>query len=161
MRRSFFRKHTSYHRSPAISRLGFTMIELLVAATIIAVLTTIGVVSFRQASVKARDGKRSADLNQVRAALELYRSAQTTSTYPVTTSFTGMTGTLRTAGYLSDPLPLDPKNVSPYQYTYNGSAAAFCMCAQLEQTGSGNASAPSGPSCNFATGGNYYCLVNP
>ena len=56
------------------SILGFTMIELLVAATILSILAAIGLVSFNSANVRARDGKRKADLEQARSALELYRS---------------------------------------------------------------------------------------
>ena len=53
---------------------GFTLIEVLVAATIVALLTSIGVVSYQAANRRARDAKRKADLEQIRAALEMYKA---------------------------------------------------------------------------------------
>lgn len=53
---------------------GFTIIELLVVATIIAVLVAIGSVSFANAGKSARNSKRKADLETVRQALVLYKS---------------------------------------------------------------------------------------
>lgn len=142
---------------------GFTLIELLVAATIIAVLTTIGVVSFTTTNQRARNGKRKADMEQVRAALELYKSDDSAGAglYPAGSSFTNMTNTLKTAKYLSDPLPNDPKNVSPYVYYYSAPVAqtTFCICAALEGTNQGNSADTTCASIGPA--GTYYCLVNP
>jgi prepilin-type N-terminal cleavage/methylation domain-containing protein len=51
---------------PKQSKGGFTMIELLVVTTIIIVLSTIGLISFRQTGMNARNGKRKADLENIR-----------------------------------------------------------------------------------------------
>lgn len=51
---------------------GFTLIELLVAMAIIAILATIGLVSFRSSQIKARDAQRKSDLAQLQKALEAY-----------------------------------------------------------------------------------------
>ncbi len=53
---------------------GFTLIEVLVAATIIAVLTAIGMVSYTNINKRSRDTKRKSDMEQIRSALEMYRS---------------------------------------------------------------------------------------
>ncbi|MBD3250192.1 MAG: prepilin-type N-terminal cleavage/methylation domain-containing protein [Candidatus Pacebacteria bacterium] len=53
---------------------GFSLIELLVVATIILVLTTIGIVSYRRANTNSRDAKRKSDLQAVRQALILYKA---------------------------------------------------------------------------------------
>lgn len=141
---------------------GFTMIELLVAATILALLATIGLVSFRSANARARDGKRQADISQVRSALELYRSATLTSGYPVGTNFATMLGTVQAAGYISAPLPQDPRNTAPYQYSYNGTASQYCICAQLENGNGNSNSAPTGSTCPAnVTGGTHFCVSNP
>lgn len=145
------------------SRKGFTLIELLVAATIIALLTTIGIVSFTSTNQRARNGKRKGDMGQVQAALELYRSDDSAGAglYPAGSSFTNTTSTLKTAKYLSDPLPVDPKNVSPYVYTYVAPAArtSYCICAALEGTNQGNS---TNTTCtSIGAPGTYYCLVNP
>ncbi|PIP52662.1 hypothetical protein COX09_00345, partial [Candidatus Beckwithbacteria bacterium CG23_combo_of_CG06-09_8_20_14_all_47_9] len=55
---------------PGVCR-GFTLIEILVTISIIALLTMIGVTNFRVANQKARDGRRQGDLEQIKAALEL------------------------------------------------------------------------------------------
>jgi prepilin-type N-terminal cleavage/methylation domain-containing protein len=53
---------------------GFTLIELLVVIAIIVILATLAMTSYRTANVRARDARRAADMEQVRSALELYRS---------------------------------------------------------------------------------------
>ncbi len=126
--------------SPISSSLGFTMIELLVAATIMIVLTTIGLVSYRSINQRARNGKRKADLEQVRSALEQYRVDE--STYPQTESFNGMVTTI--SEYISAQAITDPKNIDPYVYTYSSTDGRdYTVCATLEPDEEG------------------YCLVNP
>lgn len=154
---------SGYHSTK--SKKGFTLIELLVAATIIAVLTTIGIVSFTSTNQRARNGKRRGDMEQVRAALELYKSDDSAGAgkYPAGSSFTTTTNTLKTAKYLSDPLPVDPKNVAPYTYYYTAPAAqtTFCVCATLEGTLQGNSPDQTCNSIGALGTGIYYCLVNP
>ena len=53
---------------------GFTLIELLVAMTVAAVLMGLALVSYQSARKSARDAKRKSDLEQIRSALEMYRS---------------------------------------------------------------------------------------
>lgn len=53
---------------------GFTLIELLVVIAIVVILSTLALTSYRTANVRARDARRSADMEQVRAALEMYRT---------------------------------------------------------------------------------------
>jgi prepilin-type N-terminal cleavage/methylation domain-containing protein len=67
---------TNHHR-------GFTLIELLVAIAIIAIISTIGLVSYSKAQELARDGKRKTDLKAVQTALALYHQAN--GVYPSTT----------------------------------------------------------------------------
>lgn len=55
-----------------VRKKGFTLIELLVVIAIIGVLASTVLASVNTARTKARDARRSADLNQVRLALEFY-----------------------------------------------------------------------------------------
>jgi type II secretory pathway pseudopilin PulG len=55
-------------------KVGFTMIELLVVATIIIVLSAVGLVSYRKAGESSRNAKRKADLEIVRQSLVLFRA---------------------------------------------------------------------------------------
>ncbi len=126
---------------------GFTLIEVLVSITIVAVLMGVGLVSFRSATVSARDARRKADIETVRQALVLYRSD--TGCYPrrsganLSTNYTNMVTTLSTvvgSQYLSSPLPQDPKNSidgSSYRYDTTGTcntsyASTFTLSATLE-----------------------------
>lgn len=52
---------------------GFTLIELLVVISIISLLSGVVLSSLNSARMKARDGRRLADLRQIQVALELYR----------------------------------------------------------------------------------------
>ncbi len=52
---------------------GFTLIELMVAAAIIALIATIGLSSLDVSRAKARDNKKVADMKNVQNALELYQ----------------------------------------------------------------------------------------
>jgi len=63
---------------------GFTLIELLVVIGIIAILSTIGTVTFSNARAKARDSKRVADINQAKSAIEIEAAGSSTGKYPIT-----------------------------------------------------------------------------
>lgn len=54
------------------SKSGFTLIEILIVVTIIALLSSVVLVGLQPARTAARDVKRMADLNEVRNGLELY-----------------------------------------------------------------------------------------
>ena len=116
---------------------GFTLIEVLVAATIIAVLTSIGVVSYQAANKRARDAKRKTDLEQVRAALEMYKADN--NWYPNTgTGNWTNTSNLGTplTNYLS-PIPSPPKTAEVYYYkaTTNSSGGhyyGYCLSSKME-----------------------------
>lgn len=143
---------------------GFSLIELLVVATVIIVITTIGLVSFTSAGKGARDGKRKADLEAVRQALVLYKAdgnAYPTAGTANNASYNTMVSTLVGGGYLSDPSPVDPKNTAPYQYTYYSAAGAdFCLCAYAEDTDIANESSGTCPVFQ-ASEPTYYCVQNP
>lgn len=84
---------------------GFTLIELLVVVAIIALLTSVALISFMSARQKGRDSKRLSDLVQLNTALELYYS--TYKGYPTvagtpTPLVPGFAATLPAA-----PLPAD------------------------------------------------------
>jgi general secretion pathway protein G len=116
---------------------GFTMIELLVVATIMIVLTTIALVSYRSATQNSRNAKRKTDLQTVRQALVLYRSD--IGCYPSDSTFTAMMVTI--TDYLNE-VPYDPQGsqsdplyiytpVSPGDCGVNG-ALGFSLSASLE-----------------------------
>jgi prepilin-type N-terminal cleavage/methylation domain-containing protein len=107
---------------------GFTMIELLVVTTIVILLTTIGLVSYRQVGINARNGKRKTDLETVRQALVLYRVDE--GSYPNTSNFSTMLSTA--TDYISAENIADPKNEAPYVYAYSSDGVTFTLQARLE-----------------------------
>jgi len=103
---------------------GFTLVELLVSATIIALLAGIGVASFSALSKQSRDSRRKADLENLRSALELYRSDN--DYYPADLA------TLVTDGYLGKALA-DPKADRQYAYCPSGAPVTnYALYAALE-----------------------------
>ncbi len=129
---------------------GFSLLELLVAATIIGLLASIGLVSYTSANRRARDANRQSDLEQVRTALELYRSEN--PTYPAS----GWANLTVLDPYVSGGISqiADPK-ASPYpQYIYETSGTEFTaancttyvLCADTE----------SDPAASYD-----YCVCNP
>jgi prepilin-type N-terminal cleavage/methylation domain-containing protein len=73
-------------------RKGFTLIELLVVISIIALLSTLAVVSLNSTRAKSRDAKRITDIKQIQTALELYYAGSSNS-YPGSTAATTLGST--------------------------------------------------------------------
>jgi type II secretion system protein G len=60
------------HMKKTTSRLGFTLIEILVVMVIIGILSAIGLGSFTASQQKARDSQRKGNLKSIANALEVY-----------------------------------------------------------------------------------------
>jgi len=155
MKKEFRKTILSYGHSPlkkgeVLKKSGFTLFELLVSISIIAILTAVAVVSYGGLNKKTRDSRRIADLEKIRISLEAAR--QIGNTYPgALSSLTGV--------YL-DKVPLDPKGVG-WTYYYSGGGSTYTICTQMEDLGSTNIDTcgvsgrcGSGKNCN-------YRVVNP
>ncbi len=57
---------------------GFTLIELMVAISIIAVLSTIGMVAYSKVQLLGRDARRKQDLRAIAQALEIFYQGKLT-----------------------------------------------------------------------------------
>lgn len=128
---------------------GFTLVEILVTATIIGLLSTIGVTGFQAITRSGRDGLRKSDLEQIRSALEIYKSEN--KKYPIPT--VECTASLST-DYVN-PYPQDP-NKPTYNYCYlpaTDPALTYTICAHLENgdTATDNCGAANkcGGNCNY------------
>jgi len=127
---------------------GFTLIELLVAMTIMAMLLAIAIFSYQGARKSARDGRRKADLEQIRSALEMCRTD--TDSYPLSiydNISCGVPAQLYLSGTPTDPATED-------DYYYSGTNNTYTLCAYLEAGGDGScgvANCGSGRTCNYQT----------
>lgn len=109
----------------------FTMIELLVSATIIILLTAVGLVSFNQAGISSRNAKRKADLETMRQALTLYKQDNTYYSTTTSINFAGLVTSLYTGEYLSEPVMEDPKNNATYAYQAVCTTASGTNCVKV------------------------------
>lgn len=124
----------------------FTLFELLVSISIIAILTAIAMMSFSSVQKKARDSRRVQDINSIQKAAEQYYSQNSYVYPPSTNSFV--------TSNLMQLWPIDPKSVGWTAYSYN-IGTTYCACAAMENTTGGNASANT---CVFAASGPFYCV---
>lgn len=117
---------------------GYTLIELLVAATLLAVLSVVGVVAYTNINERSRDTKRTSDIEQLRSALEIYRSDN--GYYPNANpgswgNISNLGTALVTGGYMP-ALPSDPRSSQSYYYIatnlVNGQYYGYCLCAMQE-----------------------------
>ena len=109
------------------NRDGFTLIEILVVATIIALLSTVGLTSYQAANRNGRDSKRKSDVEQIRSALEINKSDS--GSYPI--DLNCVATTLAPGGYIN-PYPTDPQPTNQYCYKQLGSGTGYEICAHLD-----------------------------
>lgn len=107
---------------------GFTLVEILVSATIIGLLSTIGITGFQAITKSGRDALRKSDLEQMRSALEIFKSEN--GVYPTGPAACQLA---LPTGYINN-IPSDPKSPT-YQFCYswnNSNALVYSLCAHLE-----------------------------
>lgn len=139
---------------------GFTLFELLVSISIIAILTAIASASFSGAQRKARDSRRISDMNTIQKAAEQYYSFAN-YTYPV--AKTAAAWTASNGQVTLDVFPRDPKldslGVGWTDYSTNTfTGSAYCFCAAMENA-MGNST--NNTCTGFVNGtGTFYCVKN-
>jgi general secretion pathway protein G len=77
---------------------GFTLVELIIVISIVALLSTIGITTYSSVQKDARNIRRKADLKELKTALEAYKAKN--SDYPTTAN--AWFGTCATYGSYSD-----------------------------------------------------------
>lgn len=120
---------------------GFSLVELLVVITIIAILSVVAYSAVGGQTIKAKDSKRKQDLNTMQSALEIYYVEY--SKYPssltyCTTTPPSLTTTPETHGcILKKHLSTIPKDPSGQGYVYKTSSgnATYQIAATLENDG--------------------------
>lgn len=115
---------------------GFTLIELLIVITIVAILSTVGIVYYGNFLKSSRDAKRQSDLKFIQSALEAYRADN--FSYPADLSL------LITPKTYMTKVPNDPKPSPHPDYSYVQSPSSYCLYAVLER-----ANPTSDPGCTL------------
>lgn len=116
---------------------GFTLLELLVVIGIIGILIAMSSMGYVNYSQKSRDSRRRIDIQQLRSALELYRSNTSEGVYPTTSEYgSGTSSVLVTAGLLQ-AIPVDPQG-NAYVYTplpaNCNNTSTFCISYTIRTT---------------------------
>lgn len=122
----------------------FTFIELVVATTILIILTTLWFYSYSEYLVEARDTQRKSDFASVSSSLKLYK--QKRGAYPLPgNTFDILNGSIEVAKQwlldtnvtLStlDSIPLDPYAKVPYFYSITSNKTEFELAGTLENNG--------------------------
>lgn len=121
----------------------FTLVELVVTATILVILTSIGFYSYTQNISDARDGVRKTDIASLSSALTLYKKQRGAYPFPgdsfeirnrgKTVVYQGKMNekvTLSTA----ERFPLDPEMEIPYFYAITANKQEFQLGLSLENS---------------------------
>lgn len=149
----------------SINKKGFTLIELMVAISIVAILSTIGLTLFSNAQEIGRDGKRRADIAAIAANLESRWNT------PAPNGCAGGLYCQPVGGWFAggsvpyDPLCTSPTDCPSGATAYSGlpadGAVSYILCAKLEQAGSGNAYGADGHTTQVGSESkDYYCRKN-
>jgi prepilin-type N-terminal cleavage/methylation domain-containing protein len=134
---------------------GFTLFELLVSISIVGILTALAIVSFSGAQKKGRDARRIEDMKLVQSAAEQFYAINNYS-YPLGTNAPNQ-WTTSTGQVVLERFPVDPKPGGTAYGCRTIGADAYCCCAYMENTNSGNS---SDNNCTWASSGQYYCVKN-
>ncbi len=118
----------------------FTMVELLIVVSIIAIILTMAIFSFNNTREDSRNSQRVSDIKQVQLALEKYYNDN--GSYPSELTFgqslIGSSGKIYMDNVPTNPNPRDDGDCSDseYQYSYNSSnktyQITFCISRNME-----------------------------
>lgn len=108
---------------------GFSLVELLVVITIIAILSVTAFVALGGQTAKAKNSKRMQDLGTIQSALEIYAISKD-SRYPATPDL----GTELTPKYLSKLLNDPSKDINGNPISYKYKAGSNLKSYQLATT---------------------------
>lgn len=137
---------------------GFTLIELMVVMTVIAILATMALYGLGKAQASARDASRQQIMTGIQTALERYYGDNQLY-FTATNNFCGLTTAMVGGNYLSAQ-PVDPGTklaicgtgnpctdasancATGAQYTYLGAAQSYVLTLKKESGGTNNFNSP-------------------
>jgi prepilin-type N-terminal cleavage/methylation domain-containing protein len=148
---------------------GFTLVEILVALSILALLAAIVMMNMSEAKKKARDTQRISDLQQLAVAFRMHRDFNSVNPTYTNGIVLGEGGALDAVllPYLSK-MVMDPRgsgSESTYEYKYdsdyvcNGVSRAVLYVKTMERTNAGNWASVCGTTYSDGTGVNTYGMI--
>ena len=126
-----------------IKKQGFTLVELIVVITILAILWTIAFISLQWYSKSARDSARVSDMSRIKTSLELFKidwakypepTESVSITYNSTEAWTQWTFWQTTFNNVEklDKIPRDPTTEELYIYSVTNTRKEFLLYWELE-----------------------------
>lgn len=116
---------------------GFTLVELLISISIIAILSVLLSISFSNAQKQGRDQRRIADLKAIQNAAEQYYLLNN-SNYPTSV---GVAWTGPGNQKILQKFPNGPRLVGGIGETYTPvtlTTSSYCFCSLMEKSKNGN-----------------------
>ncbi len=114
---------------------GFSLFEILIVMGLLALITTIGALSFSNVRSRAEDARRKTDIEEIRSALEQYKSNNNKYPTPIATITMGLpfgtTGLTDTTNTYMNKIPQDPKFPSRSYYYYSADGTDYILKTQL------------------------------
>src|SRR3989338_2746001 len=106
---------------------GFTLSEILISVAILAILATMGLMSYTTYLKRTRDDRRTADMERIRSALELIRLNTFAHVYPIS-SGTTVGSSITYINLFLDQIPTDPLTSDGYSYYYWSNGTIYQVC---------------------------------
>lgn len=128
---------------------GFTLVEILVAVTILSILTAVGITTYGSMQERARDAKRKLDIEAISQAFEVNYNSKT-----------GIYVTPAAEQFANKLFPNPPRS-GDYKHALGTDNYSFIACTKLEVGASTTAcDAPDKSTCGLTTGNQCYCCVS-
>ncbi len=140
-------------------QLGFTLVELMISISIIAILSVVLSMSFSKAQKDGRDRRRVDDLKAIQNAAEQYYSLS--GGYPTSAYYAAGQKWTASGQTVLESYPKDPKSTGSYVYKTVGTVntSTYCVCVAVENPNNANA-AINGTTCDLNSQGGYFCIKN-
>ena len=138
-------------------KMGFTLVELLISISMIAILSVVLSISFSNAQKNGRDQRRIADLKAIQNAAEQYNMLS--GGYPAGGNYRTAAGAWTTPSgqVVLQKFPSDPKPSQVYVTGSSTGVTGYCVCADVEKNSNANS---QNTNCDFQSTGEYFCVKN-
>ncbi len=145
-----------------LNKKGFTLVELLVVISIIAILSVIGITVFQGQQKNARDARRRADIESIAQAMEAQKTSGSTTYKAIKDNF-----------FSAGKIPVDPTNTSSTSVDNacgfgGGTVCRYCVRSAVGQCADADTPVAEGAPGDVATwtvcanleAGEYFCRSN-